>query len=266
MYKASLRFLVVLLLLLLSLQLVESFSTTPSWLSSSLQPTWKHRPSREISNRLWFENSQGGSSSSTTSSSSVPSPDPAILLSAQSDENQRLGVIAIGVGILVPALAVSNFWSGLENLTGGLLATKFSALPLGLVFFLVGGTHFVYQKEYSAIVPPKGTWGGLWNVPAPGAKQLGVSEEIFHVLWTGAAEMICGALLVMGGLGSFPVQTPATLLFLLVLGVTPANIYMFSHNVPLAMAPPLQYPRDHIIRGIMQIVLLSIFFNMATTV
>jgi len=212
-------------------------------------------------------NLKKGTTTTTTTNdvmSAVSRPDPSILLSSQSELVQKIGVIAIGMTILVGSIEVSPFWTFLEDLTGGFLSTSWSALPIGLIFILVGATHFGYRKEYSAIVPPRGTWGGLWNIPAPGAKELNLSEEDFHVLWTGVAEMGGGLLLILGLFDFLPIQIPGILMFLLTLAVTPANIYMFTHDVPLAMAPPLDYPRDHIVRGLIQIVLLSIFYNLGT--
>ena len=201
---------------------------------------------------------------SSPNSKDVVRPDPSILLSSRSDLQQQLGVAIIGASLLVGAFTVSNFWTFLEDLTGGFLPTSLITLPLGLIYILLGATHFFYKDEYVAIVPPTGTWGGLWNVPAPGAQELGLSEAEFHVVWSGVAEIGGGMLLILGGFGTLPIQIPGTLMFLLTLAVSPANIYMFTHDVPLAMAPPLEYPRDHIVRAILQIVLLSIFFNMAT--
>ena len=190
----------------------------------------------------------------------VSRPDPSILLSAQGDVQQKLGVIGIGVGLLGATWLATNSLLWLDAISGGLIKSILlftTPFGLGLVFTALGVTHFIYKNEYAAIVPPPGTWGGLWNVPSPGADRLGLSYADYHVYWTGVAEVGGGLLLLLGGLHTIPVQIPALLLFGLTLAVTPANIYMFTHDAPLTLGPPLQYPNDHVVRAILQVVILS---------
>lgn len=198
----------------------------------------------------------------------VPRPDPTTLVAAQTDELQRAFAIAIGVGILGGTSVIVNFlsWLGNDILPYGFLDTVLGfavPIPLGLLFALLGGTHFVYKDEYAAIVPPKGSWGGLWNVPAPGADKLGLTYGEYHTLWTGVAEIGGGLLFVLGGLNAFPIQISAFLLFLLTLAVTPANVYMFTHDAQLSVAPPFEYPFGHLARAAIQCVLLAIFWFLA---
>lgn len=227
---------------------------------SERQASLPRRQRRMLSMNLSSNNNNGGEVV-------VERPDPSILLSSKSDFEQRLGVTAIGASLLLGTYALSSILVWLQMISGGLTSTIIDftvPVPLGLLFVLLGGTHFFYKNEYAAIVPPKGAWGGLWNVPTPGAEKLGLSDEEYHVLWSGAAEMGGGALLVLGGLHAIPVQIPAFLMFVLTLAVTPANIYMFTHDVPLAFSPPLRYPDDHIVRGVIQIILLSLFWYLAS--
>jgi uncharacterized membrane protein len=57
-------------------------------------------------------------------------------------------------------------------------------------------------------------------------------------------------------------------LFLLTAVVTPANIYMYTHNapgpVPESVAPGALPWQGHLARGVMQVVLLSTLWGIAT--
>jgi uncharacterized membrane protein len=198
----------------------------------------------------------------------VERPDPATLVAAQSDELQRALAIVIGLGIVGGTFVVVNFlsWLGDDILPYGLLDTILGftvPVPLGLLFVLLGATHFLNKDEYAAIVPPKGSWGGVWNVPAPGADKLGLTYAEYHTLWAGVAEIGGGLLFVLGGLNALPIQIPAFLLFVLTLAVTPANVYMFTHDAQLSMAPPIEYPFGHLARAVLQSVLLALFWFFA---
>ena len=194
----------------------------------------------------------------------IARPDPAILLSAQTDENQKLAVLAIGAGIVGGTAILVNILYFLQDILPfglfDILRDFALPIPLGLIYAALGATHFVYKDGYAGTVPPEGTWGGLWQVPAPGADRLGLSYGDYHVLWSGVAEIGGGLLLILGTLNGVPLQVPAFLLFLLTLAITPANIYMFTHDAQLPFAPPTPYPEGHIFRGVLQCIFLSCFW------
>jgi uncharacterized membrane protein len=130
-----------------------------------------------------------------------------------------------------------------------------------------GVTHFTMKETYTAMVPPKGTWGGLWQVPAPYLEKIfkdAVSYEEYHVYWSGVAEIGGGLLLLASfGFGIVPMVVPAFLIFLLLICVTPANIYMATHDVQAPGLPPIPYPVGHIGRGVLQCILLAMFWKLA---
>ena len=131
---------------------------------------------------------------------------------------------AIGI-----ALPVSVTWT----------VSKLAGVLLGAAFIAAGCAHFALPEAYRAIYPPQGTWG-FWYLP-------GTAE--FHVAWTGVAEALGGTGLLLGGgleLIGFDLggrarplrQLSATALFLLMLAVSPANIYMYTHGALMVGTGP----------------------------
>jgi uncharacterized membrane protein len=128
---------------------------------------------------------------------------------------------------------------------------------------LEGVTHFTMKDTFTAMVPPLGTWGGLWQVPAPFADRMKLSYADYHTYWSGVCEFGGGLLLILAQLFHIlPVPIPAFLLFLLTAAVTPANMYMATHNIQVPGLPAIPYPVGHVARGILQCVILSFFWKL----
>ena len=144
------------------------------------------------------------------------------------------------------------------------IQTKIFPIAFGAIFALVGIAHFVFVENFARIVPPYNCWGQLWKVPAPFHKQMNVSYEDYHSYWSGIVEFVGGIWLFYSGIvPSLSSTVPATILFALTIGVTPANLFMFTHNAsPGGIVPPLQYPFGHIARFVIQCGLLSNFYIM----
>ena len=139
---------------------------------------------------------------------------------------------------------------------------------LGALYVLAGTAHFSSAAAFEAIYPPAGTWG-LWYLPGSAA---------FHVWWTGVAEVLGGLGLLLGGLADlapeqyqlpddarFLTASSALGLCVLTLAVTPANIYMFTHDAQMvglgpASALPVSF---HAARGAVQVLLLGLLLRMA---
>ena len=196
-------------------------------------------------------------------------PDPSILISAKDDTTQRLAFVGAFAALAAGTSVCINLWHGPgEALLGtegfeNICRTVFP-IVFGTIFMVVGVLHFVAKDNFVLIVPPRGTWGNLWQAPAPFADKLGVTYEEYHTYWTGIAEFLGGLALLAGGLGFTDTQVPAILLFLLTIGVTPANLYMFTHDAhPGESVPRLAYPGGHIARFVLQCGLLSNFWIMA---
>ena len=139
----------------------------------------------------------------------------------------------------------------------------FAAATLGVTFVLAGRSHFTMPEAFKAIYPPPGTWG-FWYLP-------GSSD--FHVAWTGVAELLGGAGLLIGCLLSVVGQVSmgrelrvwvARAVFLLVLAVSPANMYMFTHGAVMPGVTPDELPLGwHAGRFVAQALVLSVLLTTA---
>jgi uncharacterized membrane protein len=111
----------------------------------------------------------------------------------------------------------------------------------------------------------QGAWG-FWNLPG---------KPAFHIRWTGIAKIVGGCGVFFGHLGPTSWMLPHWLepisalgLLALTIAVTPANLYMWTHNAsPLDRSlegtpdPPL--PQwAHALRGALQIVLLATWLGL----
>ena len=200
----------------------------------------------------------------------VPRPDPTILISAKPPDEQKLWISGISGGLLVGTAVLVTILTAVEGaLPPGWFGNlgNLGAVPVGLIFAALGAAHFAKKETFTSIVPPLGTWGGLWQVPAPGAEKLGLSYAEYHTSWSGVAELLGGLLLAASGLGLVPVavqQLDAFLMLLLTLAITPANIYMATHDAQMSGGPPpMAYPDAHVFRGVIQVLLLAAFWKLA---
>lgn len=208
--------------------------------------------------------------------------DPNTLISAQDDRTQQLSFALICSGVLAGSVVFLNFYNYLEVvLPPSIFAPFYTVLPyvLSSAFIAAGIAHFAIEDTFTSFVPPKGSWGGLWQVPSPGSDSLGLTYEQFHSFWSGIAEVIVGSWLIIAtatanGVIEFGdsasdiavssstigiTTIPAALMWILTAAVTPANIYMYTHNPVVPRIPALPYPWGHGARGLLQCALLGVF-------
>jgi len=151
----------------------------------------------------------------------------------------------------------------LEALLPGVFQASRATWPLlGGIYALLGVTHFVSPDQYCTMMPKRGAWG-IWYLPG---------EPRFHVIWTGAAEILGGVGVLMGSRDAVQDAAgwlePASAmgLFLLTIAVTPANIYMATHNAPGPGPPGEVVPLSgHLARAVFQVLLLSTLWGLATS-
>jgi len=176
-------------------------------------------------------------------------------------KEQQSAVWKACAAMAVGTVALLSLFHSLEQASEYFRLWQLSWPLLGPIFMLAGYTHFTLKNDYENIYPQADAWG-LWNVP--------FSAE-FHVLWTGLAEIFGGGALVCGALISYVTQghnatllhQAATILFLLTIIVTPANIFMWTHGARLPMSQPSPPVVFHYVRFFFQSLLLAMFASMA---
>lgn len=212
--------------------------------------------------------------------------DRATLVSAQDDQTQQLTFLGIFSGVFIGSFAFLNLYNTLEVILPSTIFNPFyTILPcvLSSAFISAGIAHFALEDTFTSFVPPKGSWGGLWQVPSPGAESLGLTYEQYHSFWSGIAEVLVGCWLFAATLRPDLLPTfgaagvgddgsdaliigastiPAALMYLLTAAVTPANIYMYTHNPVVPRIPALPYPWGHAGRGLLQCALLAVFYKL----
>lgn len=190
------------------------------------------------------------------------------LIGSQPAVTQRLAVVACFVALAVGTFACVELWFGPARALLGaeyFLAICGTIFPIvfGLIFALVGIGHFVFVENFARIVPPRGTWGGLWQLPAPFADELGIPYADYQSYLSGLFEFGGGLWLLAGGLGYTDPSPPALFLFLLTIAVTPANIYMYTHDASPGGIVPKLTTSGHVVRFGLQCGLLSNFWIMS---
>jgi len=217
----------------------------------------------------------------TTTSSSNPietndeAKDPNTLISAKDATTQQIAFVAICSGIVGGSFLFIELYNYLEMVLPTQIFTPFyTILPyvLSTAFIAAGISHFALESTFTSFVPPKGSWGGLWNVPSPFAEKLGLTYEQYHSFWTGIAEVVVGSSLIITTSGILGVSEsnswtntptiPSLFMYLLTLAVTPANVYMYTHNPVVPRIPVLPYPYGHVGRGLLQCALLGVFYKL----
>jgi len=196
-----------------------------------------------------------------------PNVDPESLVCAKDDTTQQLAFVSILVGVIVGSFGFVSLYDFVETiLPVSIFEPFYTVLPyvLSSTFIAAGIAHFVLEETFVAFVPPLGTWGGLWQIPAPLSEKLGLTYGQYHSFWSGIAEVVVSSSLIATTAGVIDLgPIPAYLMYLLTLAVTPANIYMFTHNPDVPVIPPVTYPYAHGGRGVLQCALMGVFYKLA---
>lgn len=186
------------------------------------------------------------------------------LVSQLPEQQQAAAFAAIAAGIAAGTVLCAGVAGPAvsAHLPSFLQVTSKSWFPLGPIFIAAGIAHFTEEGGFKAMYPHQGAWG-FWSLPG---------SAKFHVQWTGVAEVLGGLGLCLGALPLDAVPqwlAPASALglFALTVAVTPANIYMFTHNAPGPVPESVTTvvpPQGHAARGVLQMVLLSTLWGIAT--
>ena len=162
---------------------------------------------------------------------------------------------ALGAGTHVCSSVVAP---ALEAAAPTLFSFSRATWPLlGVTYVAAGVAHFTLHDEFCTMFPQRGAWG-LWYLPGSAS---------FHVNWTGVAEIAGGLGVLLGATSLAPqwLEASAALgLYALTWAVTPANIYMFTHNAPgPGPAGTVIPPAGHAVRFLLQVFLLTTLWGMA---
>lgn len=195
----------------------------------------------------------------------LPSPSG---INTLSEPIQASIVLAIFAALGIGSVAFSSFLDTITMNYEWVQTWRYTWPLLGAIYAAAGVTHFTLQEEYENIYPSKGAWG-FWYLPG---------SPTFHVQWTGVAEFLGGVGLLIGGafdaFGPVWADCPNVItsagigsdaaagLLLLTAVVTPANIYMYTHGAKLPIEGPEVPVAGHAIRGVMQVVLFGLLYQM----
>ena len=168
------------------------------------------------------------------------------------------------VGLGIAAIASAAAYKSAKNAVPGVWWDRWelwSAFTLGVTFVLAGRSHFTVPEAFKSIYPPVGTWG-FWYL---------AGSSDFHVAWTGVAELLGGSGLLAGVMLSLTNQPNGRLLLswsarcvLLVLCVSPANIYMYTHGAIIPGIVEGDLPVGwHTGRFVAQAIVLSVLLTTA---